>query len=101
MYFSYLQPSRKDLAELGDAVGNRKRFLTVPLFPDNLHDNLSVPAPVVKVDKNYLLPGAQRQLPADEGNGQERLHQRGTDVGFMTPAVSERSEAQSVGGIIP
>src|SRR4051812_33739660 len=35
-----------------------------------------LPRPVVEVDEDDLLPGAQRQLPADHGNGLRRADDR-------------------------
>lgn len=50
------------------------------LFADNLDDDFPVSAPVVKVDKDNLLPRSQSRPAAGQRNRQGRFHEGGAYV---------------------
>ena len=72
-------------------------------FTHQLHDELALAGAVVEIDKDDLLPRAQRQAAIDKWHGKRRPEQRRAHVGVtiaVAPACVVRIGAIGVGKLI-
>jgi len=49
--------------------------------PQDLDDDLPMPAPVIEVNEDNLLPGSKRESSLDEGDGERGFHEGRPDMG--------------------